>query len=332
MKTSSGSKITGIGAFLPKSIVTTEELMHEAQSRKFGVSESFLSRASGIKQRRFSDPNQSYGYLAIQAARDAIIDARINPLDIDLILFCGIDRDKPEPSTAHEVQAELGAWNAACLDVSNACIGMLSGYSVAHAYINSGMAENILICTGEKPSQLSIDAIRQLRKSNDKSLFRKLLGAFTVGDGGGAFVVSKSTDDTGCKYIHFKADGKFRNLCYYRHTPEGIDFEMRMEEISGAMVENHQEMIGETYKKIGWKSEEIDHAYFHQVGERPHKQMIKLTNLASERVSRSYHLFGNLTSATHAVNMCFDRPKKGDKVLVLGAGSGASMCQAAFQF
>lgn len=325
-------KISGVGAFLPQNVVTTEELMREAQSKKFGVSENFLGRASGIIQRRFSDPNETYGYLAIQASRQALIDASIDPLDIDWVLFCGIDRDKPEPSTAHEVQAEIGAWNAACLDISNACIGMISGLEIADSFIRAGKAENILLCTGEKPSQLSIDAIRQLKRSKEKSLFRKLLGAFTVGDGGGAMIISRSGINEGCMYINTRSDGGLRDLCYYKHTPSGIDFEMKMEEISGVMVDKHKEMIDETYNKVGWKPKQVNKIYCHQVGERPHKKMIELSKVTPECAPKTYDLFGNLTSATFAVNMSLNRPKKGDKVLFMAGGSGATWSQAAFQF
>lgn len=185
------SRISGIGAYLPKKIVTSEELMLEADCRKFGVPETFLTRASGIKTRRFSETTESFSDLAINASREAIIDASIDPLDIDMILFCGIDRDCPEPSTAHIIQNELGANNAECLDISNACLGILNGLSVANSYIGIGSAETILICTGEKPSIVTFDILRQLKKATEKKFFRKLLGALTVGDAGGAFIISK---------------------------------------------------------------------------------------------------------------------------------------------
>lgn len=333
MKNLGYSKITGIGAYLPKQTVTSSELMHEVKSKKFGVSETFLERASGIIERRISDNSESFDYLAIQAAQGAMVDAGIHPLDIDMILFCGIDRDRPEPSTAHEIQKQIGAINAECLDISNACIGMLNGLSVANAYIGIGAAENILVCTGEKPTRLLYDVIRQLHESNNnKNFFRRMLGAFTVGDAGGAFIISRSKDDTGCQYMKFGSTGEYNELCYYEHTSGGVEFEMKMEEISHAMVSLHEQSIKETYGKLGWLPQDVDHLYCHQVGAKPHKKMAGLAQVSIEKAPITYNHFGNLTSATFAVNMSLNRPTPGSKALFLGAGSGLTICQLGMQF
>lgn len=332
MESKGFSVVSGMGAYLPKQVVTSEELMMEAQSRKFGVPETFLARASGIKNRRFSDQSESYADLAILASLQAIQDAGIDPLDLDMVLFCGIDRDCPEPSTAHIIQNEIGAKNAECLDISNACLGILNGLSIANAYIGIGCAETILICTGEKPSNITCDILRQLRQTSDKKIFRKLLGALTVGDAGGAFVITKKTSDTGCQYLHFKSEGQYANLCYYKYTPEGIEFEMLMEQISGRGVGLHQNEINNTYSKLKWSPGFVKKLYCHQVGAVPHVQMASIATQPVEKAPITYENYGNLTSATFPVNMSLNRPKKGDKVLLLGSGSGLSICQIGMQF
>lgn len=333
MNTKGYAKISGIGAYLPEQIVTSEELMHEAGCRKFGVPETFLTRASGIKERRFSTTEESFANLAIYASRVAISDAGVDPLDIDMILFCGIDRDCPEPSTAHTIQKELGANNAECLDISNACLGILNGLSVANAYIGIGSAETILICTGEKPSIVTLDIIRQLRLTIEKKIFRKLLGALTVGDAGGAFIVSKkNNEEEGCQYLHFKSEGQYSDLCYYKHTPKGIEFEMLMETISREGVGLHTKEIGNTYKNLNWIPQSVNKLYCHQVGSGPHVKMASLATQPLINAPNTYEYYGNLTSATFPVNMFLNRPFKGDKVLLLGSGSGLSICQMGIQF
>lgn len=332
METLGYSQVTGIGAYLPKQIVTSEELMHEAGSRKFGVPETFLSRASGIKQRRFSCAKESFADLAVNASRVAIEDAQIDPLDIDMVLFCGIDRDCPEPSTAHTIQDKIGATNAECLDISNACLGILNGLSVANAYIGIGSAETILVCSGEKPSIVTLDIIRQIKQTTSKKIFRKLLGAFTVGDAGGAFIVTKKTGYLGCEYLNFKSEGQYSDLCYYKHTPSGIEFEMLMETISERGIYLHQREIEKTYQQLNWAPRSVHKLYCHQVGATPHLQMASLATQPLNKAPITYEKYGNLTSATFPVNMFLHKPQKGDKVLLLGAGSGLSICQIGMQF
>lgn len=326
------SKITGIGAYLPEQVVTSEELMREAECRKFGVPETFINRALGINHRRFADTKESFSDLAINASREAIKDAGIDPLDIDMVLFCGIDRDCPEPSTAHTIQKELGADNAVCLDVSNACLGALNGLSVANAYIGVGSAENILVCTGEKPSLITLDVIRQLKQTTDKQTFRKLMGALTVGDAGGAFIVTPKTEGLGCEYLSFKSEGEYADLCYYKHTEDGVEFQMLMENISNRGLDLHKTEMERTYKKLNWDCDSVKKVYCHQVGAGPHSQIM---SLAAQPLSKSpaiYQDLGNLTSATFPVNMSLHRPQEGEKALLLGAGSGLSICQIGIQF
>lgn len=326
------SKISGIGAYLPETVVTTNELMHEVNSRKFGVPESFLERASGIVQRRFSDDRESISYQAVQASVAAIQDAGIDPKDLDWVLFCGIHRDLYEPSQAHDIQAKLGAINASALDISNACIGLLNGLQIASAFIKAGSAENVLVCTGERPSALTKEIMRQLRISSDKQIFKKLLGAFTVGDSGGAFVVSKSHNQEGCIYDKFLTASEYKDLCYIKSSDKGVEFEMRMAELSSVMIDLHKRLINQTYESTGWTPSTVDRIYCHQIGAKPHIKLSKVSKQPVEKLPKTYDMFGNLTSATFAVNMYLNPPKKGEKVLLLGAGSGATVSQSAFQF
>ncbi len=332
METKGFSKISGIGAYLPEQIVTSEELMREAQCRKFGVQETFISRAIGIKRRRFASDEESFADLAINASREAIKDAAIDPRDIDMVLFCGIDRDCPEPSTAHTVQKELGALNAECLDISNACLGALNGLSIANAYIGVGSAENILVCTGEKPSIVTLDIIRQLKQATDKQVFRKLMGALTVGDAGGAFIVTPKTMRTGCEYLNFQSEGQYASLCYYRHTENGVEFQMLMENISNKGLDLHKKQIIDTYEKLNWEPTVVEKLYCHQVGAGPHNEFASLATQPLFKAPAIYEEYGNLTSATFPVNMALHRPQEGEKTLLLGAGSGLSICQIGIQF
>ena len=125
-----------------------EEIKPES---RFGIPHNWIDTRVGIKERRFVDFSTKPFDLAIDGSKKALDSAGIRPEDIDLIIFCGIDRDYIEPSTAHVVQHTLGS-RAICMDVSNACQGIISGISVADAMIGSGSIETALICSGETAS------------------------------------------------------------------------------------------------------------------------------------------------------------------------------------
>ncbi|MFL0802468.1 MAG: ketoacyl-ACP synthase III [Agarilytica sp.] len=323
-------KISGIGAYLPEQKVLSDDLMMEANSKNFGVAPEFLRRFSGIEERRFSREDERPSTMAIEASRAAIVDAGIDVKDIDQVIFCGIDKDFAEPATAHFVARELGIKEEAdCFDVSNACHGIMSGFSVANGAIGIGAAENILLCTGENPSTVAMDVIRQLKGCRDRGQFRTLMGAMTLGDSGGAFVVSKARPDEGCKIMRFTSRSRCADYCYYRHTEHGVDFSMRMSEISTEAVQMHRDIIGSTYDKIEWEPDSISYVYCHQAGAKPHIKMAQLARQPINKAPITFKKFGNLTSSTIAVNMHLNRPNRGDRILMLGVGSGLSISQTA---
>ncbi len=323
-------KIIGVGAYLPDERVASDTLMHEAGCEKFGVSVDFLRRFSGIKERRFAKPYEKPSVLAIKASRIAIENSGIDAQDIDQVIFCGIDKDVSEPATAHYVANNLGATNADCFDLSNACHGVMSGLMSANGTIGIGAAENILLCTGETPSLVTKNIIYQLRRIKDKNKFKSLMGALTVGDSGGALVISKAKNGEGCQWMQICSRSDLNQYCYYGRSKINFDFHMEMSNISNAVVSMHKDMMDRTYSKLGWSLDSISKIYCHQAGEKPH---LKLSEAAGQPLSKApstYQYYGNLTSATIPVNLYENPPSYGDRILLLGAGSGIAASQMGF--
>lgn len=297
------SKIAGIGAFLPKQRVTSDELMLEIASSRFGTPENYISNKIGIIERRMADELTQASDMAIWAAEVALKDANVAAHEIDLILYCGIERDWQEPATAHRVQAELGATSAIVLDVTNACHGFMNGVSIADAFISNGSASNVLVCTGEKQSKLTYEAIEQLKNLSSKQEFRKRLGGLTVGDAGGAMVIQRGDGESGFRKMNFMSDGKHTDLCYYKHTDAGTQGQMLMREITVQILRLHKMFINSTYNLLGWTPESIDKLYCHQTGAKPHEGMASLAQQPINKAPITYDNYGNLTSASIPVNM-----------------------------
>ena len=326
------SKIAGIGAFLPQQRVLSDDLMAESRCSRFGTSESYISKRIGIIERRIADEITNPSDMAILASEEALKDARLNPLDIDLIIYCGIDKDWQEPATAHRVQVEIGASRASCFDVSNACHGFMTGISIADSFIQQGAANRVLVCTGEKPSTVLNYTLEKLKTEKDRTEFRKMLGALTVGDAGGAMVIEKTTDNTGLRWMQSYSAGEYADLCYYKHSQEGYEGQMLMTEISLAITDLHKRLMDSTYQKLSWQPSDVDKMYCHQVGKKPHKALVNIAQKNLEEAPATYPYFGNLTSATIPVNMFLNKPQRGDHLLIMGTGSGLSVCQAGMVF
>ena len=334
MQSNGHSAILGIGGYVPPMVVKSSELLEEIHAeQRFGIKNSFIDDIIGIEERRVAETQQKPSDLAILATEAAMLESGVSASEIDLIIFCGIDRDWQEPATAHRVQQVIGATNAVCFDVTNACHGFMNGISIADAMIAIGSASTALVCTGEKSSEVMYDTMGLLSKSNDRDDMKRWIGGLTVGDAGGAMILGKSSNNTGFHRFNFSSNGQHANLCYYGYDKTGeIHGRMMMSSISKEMLAYHQSMIVSTYEGLIWHSTEVDQLICHQVGQRPHKRMASIANVPIERAPITYRKFGNITSATIPVNLYFNRPKKGDKVLILGAGSGLSISQTGMVF
>ncbi|MEX1032176.1 MAG: ketoacyl-ACP synthase III [Cellvibrionaceae bacterium] len=329
METIGSSRIAGIGAYLPEIRVASDDLMAEVNCRRFGIPEDYLSKHIGISERRVADSDMSPSDLATLASQSALRDAGVSPDEIDLIIFAGISRDCEEPSTAHFVQKKLSATKAVSMDISNACLGFMSGLSVADAYIHSGIATKVLVCTGETPSKMMDEAVAILGETSSKDQFRSSFGFLTAGDAGGAMVILPAEcADVGLKWINFVTRADNADLCHYKRGAEGLVGEMQMAALSRAFIEINSKMIGTTYKKLGWTPDSVRKIYCHQVGKRPHMALAKIADVSIDRAPITYDKLGNLTSATIPVAMFLSPPERNDKLLFFGAGSGISLCQA----
>lgn len=334
MLVNGNTEIIGIGGYVPEETVKSTDLMAAICSEsKFGIHENFISDVIGIEERRVATATQKPSDLALEASYIALRNAGIDAREIDLIIFCGIERDWIEPATAHRVQQLIGATNAACFDLSNACHGFMNGVSVADAMIATGSASTALICTGEKPSNVLYNTVRKLQNSNDRNDIKRWVGGLTVGDAGGAILIRKSGHQTGFQKFNFSSNGEHAKLCYYEYDEQGnVEGQMLMKPISDEIVGFHKRMIEDTYSRLEWTSHDIDKLYCHQVGARPHKQMASLANVDIEKAPITYRKYGNITSATIPVNFHLNSPQKGDKVLILGTGSGLSISQTGIVF
>ena len=334
MEINGHTEILGIGGYVPSQIVKSSELLDEINSEeRFGIKNNFLSEVIGIEERRVATAEQKPSDLAVMASQTALLESGIRPEEIDLIIFCGIDRDWQEPATAHRVQQLIGANNATCFDVTNACHGFMNGVSIADAMIAIGSASLALVCTGEKSSKMMYDTLDLMSRSDNRQDVKRWIGGLTVGDAGGAMILGQSSRKSGFRKFNFSSNGEHADLCYYNYDNDGkIEGQMLMKPISNEIVGYHRRMINATYSSLNWSSETVDWLYCHQVGARPHRQMASLADIELERAPITYQYYGNITSATIPMNLYNNRPKKGDKVLILGTGSGLSVSQTGMVF
>ncbi|TDO97276.1 ketoacyl-ACP synthase III [Marinomonas balearica] len=325
-------QIAGIGIYLPEQIVTSKELMREIKSEaNYGISESWLDDVVGISNRRVARRDEKPSHLAIKAAEEALKNSGITASEIDVVIFCGISREWIEPAVAHKVQHELGCTNAICFDVSNACHGFMNSILIANNLMQASDAKYVLVVTGEVSTDITFHYVDKL-KVKDASL-KKEIGALTLGDAGAAMVLQPREGESGFQLFNFATNAKHTNLCKISVAGTGgYEGQMLMSQISSEIVQIHSNLIQSTYSALDWKPEDIELFVCHQVGEKPHLRMSKMAGVPASIAPISYKDYGNITTATIPFNLYQANPKKGQKALIGGTGSGLTISQSGIIF
>jgi len=317
------AQIYSVGSELAKSVVPTREILDEARFEDCTLVEKSL----GISEVRQAPDSSKPSDLAIPAARKALEDCNLNPAEIDAVIYCGIERDCSEPATAHIIAAGMGLRPAICFDVANACHGFTSGIHVANALIRTGDIRHAIVVTAELSSKVTrkvVDLFRTHELGPDN--VRTHIGAFTVGDAGGAMVLGPCDENKGIRQIKSGSVSEHYNLCSYKLDKGQLSFIMDMGRISAVTLKLVRELIDPAYEALGWTADDVDLFIPHQVGSRPYQKTLQIVGVGEEKSIATYPRLGNLASAT--IPVCYDlmkqqgRLKSGSNVLVGSSGSG----------
>src|SRR5665647_1036959 len=189
------TKVLSTGYYLPDRILSNQDL-----EKMVDTSNEWIIERTGIRERRIVEPEGKCSDLAYEAARRALENAELDPMQIDLIIVATSSPDTLFPSTACIVQARLGAKNAAAFDLEAGCTGFVYALSVAEKFLLSPDFHYVLIIGAEVVSKITDYTDR-----NTCVIF---------GDGAGAMVLDKSEGHCGIINTNIAADGTGAGLLY----------------------------------------------------------------------------------------------------------------------
>ena len=112
------AKISGTGSYLPKQLISNNELC-----KIVDTSDEWIKQRVGIENRHCANKDETTTFMAVESAKQAIKLSNINIEDIDAIIVATSTADFIMPSTASEVQRELGIkkHSVRCFDINAAC-------------------------------------------------------------------------------------------------------------------------------------------------------------------------------------------------------------------
>ncbi|AMW22989.1 MULTISPECIES: beta-ketoacyl-ACP synthase III [Staphylococcus] len=297
--------IKGFGAYAP------EKVVDNAYFESFlETSDEWISKMTGIKERRWASENQDTSDLAFEASKKAIKDAGITPADIDMIIVATATGDMPFPSVANILQEKLDTRKVPTMDQLAACSGFMYSMITAKQYVQSGDYKNILVVGADKLSKIT-----DLTDRSTAVLFGDGAGAVVIGEvseGRGIISYEMGSDGNGGKYLYLNKDtGKL-----VMNGREVFKFAVRiMGEASTRVVD-----------KAGLQSDDIDMFIPHQANIRIMESARERLGIEREKMSVSVNRFGNTSAASIPLSISQElengRIKDDDTLVLVGFGGG----------
>ena len=317
MKDSSKIGILGIGAYVPKRILTNNDL-----EELVDTSDEWIQTRTGIKQRRIADESEASSDLGAIAAKQALDDAKLNPEDIEAIVTATLSPDYISPATACLIQSKIGAHNAAAFDLGAGCSGFVYALTVAYGLVLAAF-KKVLVLSSETTSRFV--------NWQDRStciLFGDGAGAVVVGEvkDGGILGWDIGADGTNFDVLKIPAGGSREPLSTLNIHQQRQYIYMNGAEVFRFAVR----VIPKTSKKALLNAQiqpdDIDWMIPHQANTRIIDAAVESLGIAKEKVVVNLDRYGNTSAASIPIawveGIEEGKIKRGHKLLLVGFGAG----------
>jgi 3-oxoacyl-[acyl-carrier-protein] synthase-3 len=321
----SHSRILAVCSCVPKRIERTADYHHITEEER-----GLFIKTTGIKERRVAANDVTCSDLCYVAAKD-ILEKFNCAEDIDIVIFVSQSPDYYLPATAVILQDRLKL-KKSCLafDINLGCSGYVYGLSVISNLLHSGQLKKALLLVGDKSTTSTT--------FTDKSTYP------LFGDAGTATLLEHSA---GAENWHFnlQSDGSGKNSIMIEHgqcrNPFDETFEKLQEIEPGIsrakkhLILNGFDIFNFALKEVapnikslteqsGIGINEIDYFIFHQANKLINESVRKKLKLDPDKTPSSIEYFGNTSSASIPLTMCYALKDKlqSEKLTLLLSGFG----------
>ena len=329
--------IDAFGYELPLHVVTSDDLemrlapVYEALHFQRGQ----LEAITGIRERRFWDPDYKMHVGAVKAGQKALEASSISPQDVGMLIYGGVCRDNLEPATACAVANGLGLGSDVMIyDVSNACLGVLNGMVQVANAIELGQVRAGIVVSCESARQIIDLTIDRMLASKDMEIFKKTIATLTGGSGAVAVILTdRSLADSGHRILGgaAKSAAEFHRLCVWG-PDTGIPASglHQMETDSVGVLQNGVILGIDTFKafrqELAWPADKPDKIICHQVGATHQRNILDAIGIDPSKDFTTFKFLGNIGTVSLPITAAIADEREfllpADLVGFLGIGSG----------
>ena len=300
---------------------------------RLGIKTDVLGDIAGIHARYLWEADAQASDVATLAGVKALADAGIDPDKVGLLVNTSVSRDYLEPSTASIVSGNLGLPDTCQnFDVANACLAFINGMDIASRMIERGEIDYALIVDGETANLAYEKTLERMTRADvTEDDFKNELATLTLGSGAAAMVMARAELAPGAPRYKggvTRAATEWNKLC--RGNLDGMVTDTRMLLIEGIKLAT--KTFDAARQKLGWVAAELDEFVIHQVSKVHTAALTKAIGIDPRKVMTIFGEHGNIGPASVPIVLSklreMGRLKKGDRVALLGIGSGLNCSMA----
>lgn len=288
-----------------------------------GLRPGMLEQLAGISERRWWPEDVTFADAAAMAGAKALADAGVDPQAVGLLIDTSVCRERLEPSASVDVHRQLGlATTCVNFDISNACLGFITGMQLAATMIDAGQIDYALLVDGEgsrHTQQATIDRLNAGSATREEIL--ENFATLTLGSGGAAMVLGRASEHpAGHRFLGgvSRAATEYNQLCL--GDLEGMRTDSR------ALLEAGVELASLTWADAAeifdWSG--LDMYVIHQVSKVHTDEITKALGIDPARVPQTFPTRGNIGPASVPFTLALNAENlvAGDRIACMGIGSG----------
>ncbi|MGB0894498.1 MAG: 3-oxoacyl-ACP synthase III [Parashewanella sp.] len=321
-------------------VVSSSELESKLEPlyKKFRIPMGQLAAMTGIKERRWWPQNHRLSDGAITAAKQAINETGINVDELGAVVYTGVCRDQHEPATACRIASEIGvSKETAVYDISNACLGVLSGILDIANRIELGQIKAGMVVSCESARDIVDATVENMLSNPTMQNFAQSLATLTGSSGAIAVILTDGSLSLNNERQHqllgasHLSAPEHHQLCQWGLQEAGHNlYREFMKTDAVTLLKEGVELAKHTWEHFlsqrDWLVEQVDKVICHQVGASNRKQVLSALNISPEKEFPTYQNLGNMGTVSLPVTAAIAHEqgflKKGDQVSFLGIGSG----------
>lgn len=330
--------IVGFGLYLPEGRMDAGEL-----EKLWGIPEKVIREKIGVKQRVAGSSEDHCVSMAVKAAQDCLSKIKIDPKEIDLIIFNGEEYKEYICWTAAiKVQKEIGAINAWAFDISYRCAATPLALKIAKDMMTVNQDIQTVLITGGNTIGYLVDP------ADKNSSFM-----LPLAPGACAILLQKNYPYNHVLETSIITESVFADDVIASHSgtldptkPEAVrqvefwklrmpDFERFKKDLNEKTIPGFLKVAAASLEKSGVKRQELDYVALVHIKRSSHQYILEELGL---HMDQSIYLdeYGHVGHVDPILSLKLgiesNKIRNGSKVLLLSGGLGYSFAATTIQW